>query len=68
MSFNSFSGELEDIAHTVSVDHHSLTFFFEFSRSLFAGELPESIGQLTALKELRLFENNFTGTEVLDRT
>ena len=51
----------KDITQTVSVDHHSLTFFFDFSRSLFAGELPESIGNLSALKELRLASNRFSG-------
>ena len=40
----------------------TLSRFFDFSRSLFAGELPESIGQLTALEKLWLHSNNFSGT------
>ena len=39
----------------------TLSRFFDFSRSLFAGELPESIGNLSALKELYLYNNNFSG-------
>ena len=39
----------------------TLSRFFDFSRSLFAGELPESIGNLSALKELYLAQNRFSG-------